>query len=164
MRIYYCFIILNIFFCNLIFGQQQKLNIKVLNELLEPIKQVTVFAGDTIFLTSFNKNGEFEIEINKKVNSLIITAINCDPKFIDFEDSCKLLELILQSNLLYNSFSKVGIDEFRSKEFQKIPILHRIAYENGILKYNKPCYIDKFISYVELIKQFDRYRRKKPSS
>lgn len=68
-------------------------------------------------------------------------------KKLDLSDSCSNLEIILLQSYSYDFKGPAKVDRLRKKEFAKLPGLHLSAFEKGIFKSDKPCYIDKFISY-----------------
>ena len=57
----------------------------------------------------------------------------------------KNLEIILQLAGTYDFMSPAKVNRLRKKEFNKLSGLHKSAFEKGIFKTDKPCFIDKFI-------------------
>jgi hypothetical protein len=85
-------------------------------------------------------------------------------KFIDFLNNCNNLEVILQLSATYDFMSARKIDKLRKKEFDKLPVLHQSAFEKGIFKSSKPCYIDKFISVEKSFEYLRKSRSRTPST
>jgi hypothetical protein len=127
-------------------GQTRTLTGKVVDDEFRPIYQARIFNADTVLLGESDTNGNFSLVIPSNTNSLIVAWVGMEWKFIDFSSDCNNLEIILQPSATYDFMSARKIDKLRKKDFNKLPALHRIAFEKGVFKTSKPCFIDKFIS------------------
>jgi hypothetical protein len=127
-------------------GQTRTLTGKVVDDELRPVYQVRIFNADTVLLGQSDINGNFSLIISSGMNSLIVGSVSMEWKFIDLSSDCNNLEIILQPRATYDFMSARKIDKLRRKDFDELPVLHQLAFEKGIFKASKPCYIDKFIS------------------
>jgi len=50
------------------------------------------------------------------------------------------------------------VDRLRKKQFDKLPALHEAAFEKGVFKSEKPCYVEKFISFKKQLKEIHKGR------
>jgi hypothetical protein len=92
-------------------------------------------------------NGNFSITIPPGTKTLLIACVGMEWKKLDLSDICSNLEIILLPSRTYDFKTPKKVERLRKKEFDKLPTLHKIAFEKGIFKSEKPCYIDNFISY-----------------
>jgi hypothetical protein len=127
-------------------GQTNTLTGKVIDDQFRPIYQASIFNADTVLLGKSDINGNFSLSISSDTKSLIIASVGMEWKFIEFSSECNSLEIILQPSATYDFMSARKIDKLRKKDFDKLPSLHQLAFEKGVFKASKPCFVDKFIS------------------
>ena len=79
-------------------------------------------------------------------------------KYFSLKDSLTQLEKVQG---LLNTEIAFKIEQ---KEFDKLPTLHKSAFEKGLFKTDKPCYVDKFIPIKKRLKQIQKSRAQQPSA
>ena len=140
-----------IYFITLLFmthlkGQTSSLSGKVIDSDFNQLPIVNIYNRDTVLLATTDRNGDFLINITQNPKTLIIATVGMEWKFLDIADNCNNLEIILLPRYTYDFMSLRKVDRLRKKQFNKLAALHKSAYEKGVFKSEKPCYIDKFIS------------------
>jgi hypothetical protein len=145
-------------------GQTRTLTGKVIDDKFSPIYQVRIFNVDTILLTTSEINGNFILTVPFNTKSLMIGAIGMERKIINISDTCSNLDIVLLSSGSYDFMTPGKVDRERKKYFNKLPALHKSAFEKGIFKSDKPCYIDQFITNKKELKEIKKSRTKKPST
>jgi hypothetical protein len=149
-----------LFFTADLFGQARIFTGKVIDQNLYPLYQTKIFIADTVLLGTTDLNGNFKIEIPAGTKSVSVGSVAMEPKSIGLTENCTMLDIILINEVTYDFMSAGKVDRLRKKEFDKLPALHRAAFEKGIFKTDKPCYIDKFISYKKELKAIHKSRKR----
>ena len=134
-------------------GQTRTLTGKIIDHELNPLSQVQIFNADTVPLTTSDANGHFSITVPSDTKTLIIATVGMEWKRLDLLNDCNYLEIILQPMWTYDFMLPAKIDRLRKKQFNKLPALHQSAFQKGIFKTEKPCYVDKFISFDKEMKE-----------
>ncbi len=137
---------------------------KIIDQELYTIPQVKIFNADTVLLTSTDINGNFSVTVNFDAKSLIIADVGMEWKSLDISDSCSNLEIILLPSGTYDFMTAGKVDRLRKKQFDKLPTLHKSAFEKGVFKNEKPCYVEKFISIKKRLKEIHKSRTQQPST
>jgi hypothetical protein len=145
-------------------GQTRTLKGKIIDKEFNPLLQVSIFNADTLLLAKSDKNGNFTITVSADTKSLIVVDVGAEWKILDLLNDCNKLEIILQLAGTYDFMSPTKVDRLRKKEFKKLPRLHKSAFEKGIFKTDKPCYIDKFIPRKNEMIERHRARKRTPST
>jgi hypothetical protein len=140
-------------------GQTRILTGRVIDDNFQSVYQARIFNSDTILLAETDLNGNFNIDIPSDTITLIVAWVAMEWKNIKLTDDCPNLEIILQPSVTYDFISARKIDRLRKKEFKKLPALHQKAFEKGIFKINRPCYVDNFISIRERLKKIHKNRK-----
>lgn len=141
-----------------VFGQTRTLTGKVVNQDLQPFYGVKFFNTDTTLLATSDTNGHFILTISSNAKSLLVAAIGMEWKSLELFDNCINVEVILLTSSTYDFMTAGKIDRIRKKEFDKLPALHKTAFEKGIFKTKQPCYVDKFISIKKRLKEIHKNR------
>jgi hypothetical protein len=147
-----------------VIGQTRTLTGKIIDQEFYPVYQVMVFNVDTVLLTTSDKNGNFSISVPLDTKSLIVASLAMEWKNLDITDACTNLEIILLPSGTYDFMTANKVDRLRKKQFDKLPTLHKSAFEKGLFKTEKPCYIDKFISIKKRLKEIHKNRTQQPSA
>lgn len=129
-----------------VIGQTRTLTGKVIDDEFNPLPLVSISNADTVLLARTDMNGNFSITISSDTKTLIVATVGMEWKNLDISASCSNLEIILLPRPTYDFMTLSKVDRLRKKQFDKLPSLHKSAFEKGIFKSEKPCYIDKFIS------------------
>lgn len=126
-------------------GQTRTLTGKIIDNEFNPLAQVSIFSADTVLLGKSDKNGNFSITVPTHTKTLIVADVGMEWKRLDSLSDCSNLEVILQPMWTYDFKLPAKVDRLRKKQFDKLPALHQSAFQKGIFKAEKPCYLDKFI-------------------
>lgn len=143
-------------------GQTRTLTGKVINDEFNPIYLVSIFSADTVLLTKSDTHGNFSITIPQDTKALIIADVGMEWKHIELLTDCNSLDIVLQPAATYDFMSPAKVDRLRKKQFDKLPEVYIAAFEKGIFKTDKPCYVDEFISHRK--EMIDRHRARKRMS
>ncbi len=127
-------------------AQLHTLTGKVIDDNFQPCIQVSIFNVDTVLLGKSDMIGNFGITIPYDTKTLIVAYVGMEWKRLDISDSCDNLDIILQPMWTYDFKSPAKVDRLRKRQFDKLSALHKSAFEKGIFKSKKPCYVDNFIS------------------
>ncbi|MFT3935094.1 MAG: hypothetical protein QM726_15815 [Chitinophagaceae bacterium] len=136
---------LALFFVTHVVGQTRALTGKIIDDSFQPFMQVKIFNADTVQIGKSDMTGNFNITIPLNIKTLIIASIGMEWKRIDLTDTCNNIEIILLPSWTYDFRTLKKVDRLRKKEFDKLPRLHKSAFEKGIFISDKPCYVDNFI-------------------
>ena len=145
-------------------GQTRTLTGKIIDKEFNPLYQVSIFSSDTLLLAKSDKDGNFSITVSPDTKSIIVTDVGAEWKILDLLNECNNLEIILQLAGTYDFMSPAKVDRLRKKEFDKLTELHKSAFENGIFKTYRPCYVDNFISHKKEMIERHKTRTRKPST
>ncbi len=129
-----------------VIGQTRTLTGKVIDDEFNPLPLVSISNADTVLLATTDWNGNFSITIPPDTKTLIVATVGMEWKSLEISDSCSNLEIILLPRSTYDFMTLGKVDRLRKKQFDKLPTLHKSAFEKGVFKSEKPCYIDIFIS------------------
>jgi hypothetical protein len=127
-------------------GQTRNLTGKIIGYDFQPFIQTKIFNIDTVLLGKSDMTGQFSITIPYDTKTLFVADVGMEWKKITLTDSCNILEIILLPSWTYDFKTLKKVEKLRKKEFDKLPRLHKTAFEKGIFKSDKPCYVDNFIS------------------
>ena len=145
-------------------GQTCTLTGKVIDDQFFPVYQAKIFNADTTFLVETDIKGNFNIDIPSDTQVLIVAWVSMEWKSIKLSGDCNNLEIILLPRGTYDFMSPRKVDRQRKKQFDKLPALHQTAFKKGIFEANKPCYVEKFISFRKSLKEMRKIRTQMPST
>lgn len=151
-----CLFFLALYFATNLAGQTRSLTGKIIDIEFNTLYQVSIFNADKVLLAKTDTNGNFNIHIPADTKTLMIATVGMEWKNIELVTDCNNLEVILQPDWTYDFKGPAKVDRLRKKEFNKLPGLHISAFKKGIFISDKPCYIDKFISYKK--EMIERYK------
>jgi hypothetical protein len=90
-------------------------------------------------------NGFFHIEIPVSVKNTLFSTVGIESAHIELADVCDEVEVVMMLRATYDFITLKKADRLRRKRFEKLPKLHRKAFERGIFKTDKACYTQEFI-------------------
>lgn len=147
-----------------VLAQKRTLTGKIIDKEFNPQYQVSIFNTDTVLLAKSDRNGNFSITVSPDTKALIIADVGIEWKKLHLSSDCNNLEIILQLAGTYDFMSPAKVDRLRKKQFDKLPAIHKSAFEKGIFKTDNPCYVDNFIPHrKEMIERY-KARKRKPST
>jgi hypothetical protein len=158
MRLRIIISFLTLFFVTHVLGQTRTLTGKVIDDKFNPLPIVSISNADTVLLARTDMNGNFSITIPPDTKKLIVATVGMEWKSLDISDSCSNLEIILLPRPTYDFMTLGKVDRLRKKQFDKLPKLHKSAFEKGVFKSEKPCYVDKFIPIKKRLKEIHKIR------
>lgn len=127
-------------------GQTRNLTGKIIGYDFRPFIETKIFNVDTLEIGKTDLTGSFNITVPSDTKTIIIADVGMEWKRLDLTDTCNNLEVILLPRWTYDFKTLKSVDKLRKKEFDKLSSLHKTAFEKGIFKNYKPCYVDNFIS------------------
>ena len=139
-----------------LFGQTKIISGKVIDQNLNPIYEASIWNADTLTLSKSNLNGIFKIEIPLEVKTLRIGAVSMEPQLIELNKDCNIIEVILLPTANYDFISVGRMDRLRKKDFDKLSLFHKSAFEEGIFQIEEPCYTSKFLSFKKKLKKIHK--------
>ena len=145
-------------------GQTRTLVGKVINDEFYPIYLVSIFSADSVLLTKSDTSGNFSITIPLDTKTLLVADVGMEWKSLELLSDCNNLDIVLQPSATYDFMSPAKVDRLRKKQFDKLPALYKSAFEKGIFKKDKPCYVDKFIPHKKAMLESHRARKRMPST
>ena len=128
------------------FGQTKILTGLVIIDDLRSVPFASIEIPGTDFKAETDVNGKFKIEVPIKTDTLIISQLNFERKYIILNDSCYNIEVILMYYGTSHFATKEQFKHYRKKRLQKMYKIHKNAYNNGIFMTEKPCYQTSFFS------------------
>jgi len=158
------FILSTLLFTGIAYGQTRIITGKVISENFYPVYQANVFNVDTVVLVTADTGGNFKIEIPIDTKSIIVGAIGAEWKNINLPSDCNNFDILLLNRAIYDFMSAGKVDRLRKKDFKKLPALYKSAFEKGIFKTDRPCYVEKFIPIKKRLKAIHRQRAQMPST
>jgi hypothetical protein len=137
---------LTLFIVTHVAGQTRTLTGKIIGDDFQPFIQAKIFNIDTVELGKSNITGQFSITIPSDTKTLIVADVGMEWKKINLSDSCNTLEIILLPSWTYDFKTLKRVDRLRKKQFDRLPSIHKTAFEKGVFQSDKPCYVDNFVS------------------
>ena len=129
-----------------IFGQVKTVTGKVIDEFSQsPLAGITIGNSDTLRLAETDMQGNFKIEIPLDTQSLQFIGVGLERTIINFKVDCNYLEIIMMPQSSYDFITLKKVDRLRMRRFQKLPELHKAAYQKGIFTTEKACYEQQFM-------------------
>jgi hypothetical protein len=145
MRSILSLISINLILSLSLFGQTKTISGKVIGQVFQPISDFKINILDSTLMPNIDgSTGEFLIKIPTSVYEIKFIAVGFDPKYIILDSNCSKLEIILQNNI-FGEDPIEEIDNDRLKLFRKQLKQHIEAFNEGLFKFRKPCYKQKFI-------------------
>lgn len=122
---------------------------KVIDDNLEFSSYALIIINDTAKVGKTDLNGFFQVEIPVQVKKVSFRCIGFEPANIELADTCNEIEVVMLSSSTYDFMTLKRVDKLRMREFEKLPELHKKAFDKGIFKTDKACYIQTFVPYYK---------------
>ena len=145
----YIFSFLLLFF-SLNFGYSQNRIVKglVIDEDLEPIGNLLISINDSIKVGTTDIEGRFQIEIPTSVNKISFACIGYERTELNLSDDCDNIELVMLQHVTHCFLPWHKVNKLRRKEYKKLPMLRKKAYEKGVFQSPEVCYTQGFAEYI----------------
>lgn len=118
----------------------------MISEDYETVPGALIVTNDTIEVGATDLDGFFQIEIPLTVQRISFDLVGIERAVIELADNCNEIEVVMMLSGTYDFMTPKKVDKLRLKRFKKLPEIHRKAFEKGILKTDKACYIHEFIA------------------
>jgi hypothetical protein len=138
------FIVLSVSTCSL-YSQNKIIKGRVIDDNLETLPYVSIVINDTVEVGRTDLNGFFQIDIPVSVKKLLFSTVGIDLASIVLVDKCDEVEVVMMLSSTYDFMTLKKVDRLRMKRFNKLPELHKEAFEKGIFKTENACYTQEFI-------------------
>lgn len=132
-----------------LYSQNKIIKGRVMSDHFETGSLVTIMINDTAKVGSTDFDGFFQIDIPVSVNKISFWSVGMETTTINLVDKCDELEVVMMLSCTYDFMTLKKVDRLRKKQFDKLPELHKEAFEKGIFKTDKPCYIQEFKPYYK---------------
>lgn len=138
------FIVFSVSTCSL-YSQNKTIKGRVIDDNLETLPYVSILINDTVEVGRTDLNGFFQIDIPISEKKISFMFVGVDPTTIKLVDKCDEVEVVMMLSSTYDFITLKKVDRLRMKRFQKLPELHKEAFEKGIFKTENACYTQEFI-------------------
>ncbi len=126
----------NPFFVN----AQRMVSGKVIEEFeLVAMPGVRIMTRDTLELAFTDLNGDFNIELPKEIDTLLLASVGMEWTLIKVPTDCNKLEIIMMSEFSYDFMSARSVNKRRFKRFKSLNRKQKLAFDKGIFSYATSC-------------------------
>ena len=144
-RILFLFIAISVSTCST-YSQNKTIKGRVISDQLETLPGVLIAINDTLVVGKTDVNGFFQIDIPLTVNKIFFKYVGLEQTNIELIDKCDKVEVIMMLSGTYDFTALDKVDILRWKRFNKLPRLHKEAFEKGMFKTEKACYKQEFLA------------------
>ena len=134
---------LSVSICSL-YSQNKTIKGRVISDDFETVPGVFIMIDDTIEIGRTNMDGFFQIDIPVPVKKIKFMFVGMDPTTIELVDTCETIEVVMMLSSTYDFITLKSAERKRKKRYKKLPEIHRQAFEKGIFKIDKACFIREF--------------------
>ena len=127
-----------------IYSQTKTIKGRVIAEDLETMPGVSIMIKDTVEVGKTDMNGYFQIDIPISEKKILFWFVGLEPTTIELVDKCAKTEVVMMYIYTYDFITLKRAERKRKKRYKKLPEIHRQAFEKGIFKTDKACYIRNF--------------------
>lgn len=130
-----------------VYSQSKTIEGRVITNNFETVPGAIITVNDTVKVGTTNLNGFFQIDIPESNEKILIRYVGLDPANIEIEDKCKKIEVVMMLSGARESITLKRAEKNRKKRYDKLPKLHKRAFEKGIFETEEPCYNRKYEPY-----------------
>ena len=142
------FFILSVSNCSL-YSQNKPINGRVISNQFDILPGVSIMINDTVEVGRTDLNGFFQIEMPVSVQKILFRDIGLDPTIIELVDKCDEVEVVMMLSGTDDFITLKKVDRLRKKRFKKLPDFHKNAFEKGLFRTDKACYIQEFMPWCK---------------
>lgn len=132
-----------------LYSQNRIIKGRIIDDNLETLPYVSIVINDTVEVGRTDLNGFFQIDIPVSVKKLLFSTVGIDLASIVLVDKCDEVEVVMMLSSTYDFMTLKKVDRLRMKRFNKLPELHKEAFEKGIFKTENVCYTQEFIPHYK---------------
>lgn len=147
MRTILTFIFLITLLTGDLFGQTRTITGRIISEDLEALPVVSIQYPDTTLIEKTDLDGRFTVEINDATNFLLLSFVGFEWATIKISADCDTLEVVMMYDVIYDFMTARKIDRLRMKRYNRLPEIHRKAFDEGLFITESACYKQNFESY-----------------
>lgn len=136
---------------NILYAQSKTIKGRIVDDHLETLAYVSIVINDTVKVGKTDLNGFFQIDVPISVKKISFESVGLDKATIKLTDKCNEVEVVMMLRGTYDFITIKRVDNLRRKTFMKLPKLHKEAFEKGIFKTDKACYVQEFTPYSKKI-------------
>ncbi|PYF75076.1 carboxypeptidase-like regulatory domain-containing protein [Pedobacter nutrimenti] len=136
---------------NILYAQSKTIKGRIVDDHLETLAYVSIVINDTVKVGKTDLNGFFQIDVPISVKKISFESVGLDKATIKLADKCNEVEVVMMLRGTYDFITIKRVDNLRRKTFMKLPKLHKEAFEKGIFKTDKACYVQEFTPYSKKI-------------
>lgn len=112
-----------------------------------PFVSISIEQNSNVYKTDLD--GFFQIEVPISINKISFNSVGLETTTIQLVDDCNVVEIVMVLSGTYDFISLKKADRLRKKAFKKLQKLHELAFERGLFRTDKACYIQEFIPFYE---------------
>ncbi|PTQ92963.1 carboxypeptidase-like protein [Mucilaginibacter yixingensis] len=128
-----------------LYAQKKTIEGRVIDDNLKALPYVSIMINDTVKIGKTDLNGFFHIEIPVSVKKILFSTVGIELASVELAEKCDEVEVVMMLSGTYDFITHRRVDQLRMKRFNKLPELHKVAFEKGIFKTIKACYTQEFI-------------------
>jgi hypothetical protein len=152
-NVFFICILLFVSMCSL-YCQNRIISGRVINDQLEYMPFVSISIEQNIKVCKTDLEGFFQIEVPMSINKISFNSVGLETTTIQLVDDCNVIEIVMMLSGTYDFITLKKADRLRKKTFKKLQKLHKLAFERGLFRTDKACYIQEFIPLAHsMIKQ-----------
>ncbi len=130
-----------------LYSQNKTLKGRVISDFFETMPGVAIMINDSVKVGRTDLDGFFKIEIPNSINKITFRFVGVDPTSIEVIDECDKIEVVMMMTGTYDFMTLKRAERKRKKRFNKIPEIHKQAFEKGIFQTKDACYNRTFEPY-----------------
>lgn len=130
-----------------LYSQDKTIEGRVIAEDFEILPGVSIMIYDTVEVGRTDLNGFFQIDIPISEKKILFVFVGMEPTNIELADKCDKIEVVMMNIYNYDFISVKRAERKRKNRYNKLPELHKEAFEKGIFKTERACYIREFQSF-----------------
>lgn len=131
--------------CCALSGQDRKITGRVISEDIKITPGGTICNMDKNCLGCTDKDGRFELTIPAETSQLKFYYLGMEITVVSFSADCNHLEVTMMGYAIYDFITLKRENRLRKKRYNKLPAIHKEAYDKGIFVNKKPCCRIEFI-------------------
>lgn len=132
-----------------LYSQNKIIKGRVASNQFDILNGVSITINDTVEVGRTDLNGFFQINVPVSERKILFRGVGLEPAIIEIVDTCNDLEIVMLLSSTDDFITLRKADRLRKKRFKKIPELHKEAFDKGIFKTAKACYVQEFIPYYK---------------
>ncbi len=126
-----------------LYSQKKTIKGRVISDQFDTLTGTSIMVNDTLEVGRADMDGFFQIDIPVSAERITFRFLGVETTTIGLVDECNI-EVVLMLSGTYDFMSLKRVDRKRKKKYQKLPEIHKRAYEKGLFETECPCYKREF--------------------